>query len=105
MSRGRRRPGDTVALLRHVAAADDHVDAFVDADGRRLSFGEWDRAADGIAHACYFLAPSLERLNLSADAVFLQTQVAHVLDTPTDHARAELMMAKQIAQKSELAER
>src|SRR5438094_7157803 len=48
--RGRgRETRDTVSLLRDVASQHADVDAFADADGRRLSFGEWDRAADGIA--------------------------------------------------------
>jgi acyl-CoA synthetase (AMP-forming)/AMP-acid ligase II len=40
---------DTVSLLRDVASRHPTVDAFVDADGRRLTFSEWDRAADGVA--------------------------------------------------------
>ena len=40
---------DTVTLLRKVAARHPAAEAFVDASGSRLSFGEWDRAADGIA--------------------------------------------------------
>jgi acyl-CoA synthetase (AMP-forming)/AMP-acid ligase II len=40
---------DTVTLLREVAARHPAAEAFVDASGSRLSFGEWDRAADGIA--------------------------------------------------------
>lgn len=43
------RAGDIVTLLREAAALDGDLDAFVDADGRRLSFGQWDRAADGVA--------------------------------------------------------
>jgi len=39
----------TVALLRDVAETHHQADAFVEADGRRLSYGQWDRAADGIA--------------------------------------------------------
>ena len=49
MSRGTGCAGVTVALLRDVAATHPSADAFVDAEGRRLSYGEWDRAADGIA--------------------------------------------------------
>jgi acyl-CoA synthetase (AMP-forming)/AMP-acid ligase II len=40
---------DTVELLRRVAAEHPEVDAFVEADGTRISYGAWDRAADGIA--------------------------------------------------------
>ena len=40
---------DVVALLRDVAATHPGADAFVEADGRRLSYAQWDRAADGIA--------------------------------------------------------
>lgn len=42
-------PRTTVELLRQVAAEYTDIDAFVTATGERLSFGEWDRAADGIA--------------------------------------------------------
>ncbi|MBV9043321.1 MAG: acyl--CoA ligase, partial [Acidimicrobiia bacterium] len=42
-------PRTTVELLRQVAAEYTDTDAFVTATGERLSFGEWDRAADGIA--------------------------------------------------------
>jgi acyl-CoA synthetase (AMP-forming)/AMP-acid ligase II len=63
---------DTVSLLRDVAGRHPTVDAFVDADGRRLSFADWDRAADGVAHGlaalgvgvgdvvCLLLGSSLE---------------------------------------------
>src|SRR6185437_3237601 len=40
---------DTVELLRRVAAEHPEADAFVEADGTRISYGAWDRAADGIA--------------------------------------------------------
>ena len=40
---------NTVELLRRVAESHPTADAFVDARGRRLSYGDWDRAADGIA--------------------------------------------------------
>jgi acyl-CoA synthetase (AMP-forming)/AMP-acid ligase II len=43
------RARDLVTLLRDSAACDGDVDAFVDAAGRRLSFGAWDRFADGVA--------------------------------------------------------
>ena len=46
---GPERAAHTVELLRQVAARYPTVDAFVDAEGHRLSFGEWDRAADGVA--------------------------------------------------------
>lgn len=36
-------------LLRQVAAAHPDADAYVEADGARLSFADWDRAADGVA--------------------------------------------------------
>ena len=39
----------TVDLLRDVAAAYPGADAFITATGERLTYGEWDRAADGIA--------------------------------------------------------
>jgi acyl-CoA synthetase (AMP-forming)/AMP-acid ligase II len=39
----------TVELLREIASEHPTADAFVDAEGRRLSYGAWDRAADGIA--------------------------------------------------------
>ncbi|MBV8983961.1 MAG: AMP-binding protein, partial [Acidimicrobiia bacterium] len=42
-------PRTTVEVLRQVAAEYTDTDAFVTATGERLSFGEWDRAADGIA--------------------------------------------------------
>jgi acyl-CoA synthetase (AMP-forming)/AMP-acid ligase II len=42
-------PRDTVSLLREVAAKHPDAEAFVEANGRRLSYGAWDRAADGIA--------------------------------------------------------
>jgi acyl-CoA synthetase (AMP-forming)/AMP-acid ligase II len=41
-------PQTTVELLRKVAAEHPDRDAFVEID-RRLSFAEWDRAADGVA--------------------------------------------------------
>ncbi len=41
-------PATTVDLLRHVAERDGDRLAFVDID-RRLTFAEWDRAADGVA--------------------------------------------------------
>lgn len=40
---------DIVTLLRDAAFADPDLDAFVEADGTRISFGAWDRAADGVA--------------------------------------------------------
>ncbi len=43
------RARDTVSLLRDVAARHPTADAYVDADGNRLSFAAWDLAADGIA--------------------------------------------------------
>jgi len=46
---GPERAAHTVELLRQVAARYPTVDAFVDAEGHRLSFGAWDRAADGVA--------------------------------------------------------
>ena len=39
---------DLVTLLRAVADHDPDVEAFVDADGNRCTFAEWDHAADGI---------------------------------------------------------
>jgi acyl-CoA synthetase (AMP-forming)/AMP-acid ligase II len=42
-------PRTTVELLRETAAQHSAADAFVTATGGRLSYGEWDRAADGIA--------------------------------------------------------
>src|SRR2546429_9715265 len=39
----------TVELLRETAANHAAADAFVTATGARLSYGEWDCAADGIA--------------------------------------------------------
>jgi len=42
-------PRTAVDLLRQVAAQHPEADAFVTAAGARLSFVEWDRAADGIA--------------------------------------------------------
>lgn len=40
---------DIVTLLRDTAESDPDADAFADADGRRISFGEWNRRADGVA--------------------------------------------------------
>jgi acyl-CoA synthetase (AMP-forming)/AMP-acid ligase II len=40
---------DTVSLLRDVAGRHPSADAFVDAREQRLTFSEWDRAADGVA--------------------------------------------------------
>jgi acyl-CoA synthetase (AMP-forming)/AMP-acid ligase II len=40
-----------VTLLRVVAENDPDVEAFVDADGNRCTFAEWNRAADGISAA------------------------------------------------------
>src|SRR5438094_9680854 len=42
-------PRTTVELLRTTAANHPEADAFVTATGGRLSYGEWDRAADGLA--------------------------------------------------------
>jgi acyl-CoA synthetase (AMP-forming)/AMP-acid ligase II len=42
--------GTTVALLRDTAQAEPSAEAFVDG-GTRLTFGAWDRAADGLAGA------------------------------------------------------
>jgi len=42
---------DLVTLLRDVAEHDPDVEAFVDADGNRCTFAEWNRAADGISAA------------------------------------------------------
>jgi len=42
---------DVVTLLRDVAQRDPEVEAFVQADGNRCTFAEWDRAADGISAA------------------------------------------------------
>ena len=42
-------PRTTVELLRETAANHPAADAFVTATGGRLSYGEWDRAADGVA--------------------------------------------------------
>ena len=42
-------PRTTVELLHDVAARHPTADAFVTATGERLSFGEWDAAADGVA--------------------------------------------------------
>ena len=42
-------PRTAVELLRQVAAQHADVDAFVTANGDRLSFAAWDRASDGIA--------------------------------------------------------
>ena len=44
-----RPPRTTVELLRETAANHPEADAFVTATGGRLSYGEWDRAADGVA--------------------------------------------------------
>lgn len=44
-------PRDTVALLRRAVADHPDVDAFVEADGTRLSYAGWDSAADGVAAA------------------------------------------------------
>jgi len=41
----------TVELLAEVADAFGDHDAYVEASGRRLSFGDWDRAAEGTAQA------------------------------------------------------
>jgi acyl-CoA synthetase (AMP-forming)/AMP-acid ligase II len=41
----------TVDLLRAVVGVHPHVDAFVEAEGARISFGEWHRRADGLAAA------------------------------------------------------
>jgi acyl-CoA synthetase (AMP-forming)/AMP-acid ligase II len=41
----------TVDLLRTVVDAHAEVDAFVEANGARISFGEWQRRADGLAAA------------------------------------------------------
>ncbi len=43
-----RAPRTTVDLLRAVAGAEGHRDAFVE-PGRRITFRAWDRAADGLA--------------------------------------------------------
>lgn len=63
---------DTVSLLRDIANRHPTAEAFVDAEGRRLTFGEWDRAADGVARGlaelgvgvgdvvCLLLGSSLE---------------------------------------------
>src|SRR5439155_17779486 len=42
-------PRTTVELLRTTAANHPEADAFVSATGSRLSYGEWDGAADGVA--------------------------------------------------------
>src|SRR3989440_12732483 len=42
-------PRTTVELLRTTAANHPEADAFVTATGSRLSYGEWDQAADGVA--------------------------------------------------------
>lgn len=39
----------TVDVLRRTAAEHPDVDAFVEADGTRIGFAAWDRAADGVA--------------------------------------------------------
>lgn len=63
---------DLVHLLRDAAHRDGDAEAFVEASGRRLRFGEWDRAADGVAAGlvshgvtegdvvCLLLASSIE---------------------------------------------
>jgi acyl-CoA synthetase (AMP-forming)/AMP-acid ligase II len=40
-----------VHVLRQMAQLHGDVDAYVEAEGERLSFGEWDRAAEGMAAA------------------------------------------------------
>ncbi|MCB0994716.1 MAG: acyl--CoA ligase [Acidimicrobiales bacterium] len=42
---------DVVTLLRDAAHTDPDVDAFVDGQRHRISFGEWNRRADGVAAA------------------------------------------------------
>ena len=41
----------TVDLLRAVVDAHGDLDAFVESDGSRISFGEWQRRADGLSAA------------------------------------------------------
>ena len=43
--------GDAVTLLRATAARHRDVDAFVEASGDRITFSQWDAAADGVAAA------------------------------------------------------
>ena len=43
--------GDAVTLLRATAARHGDVDAFVEASGDRITFSQWDAAADGVAAA------------------------------------------------------
>lgn len=40
---------DTVSLLRKTVTEHPDVDAFVESDGTRITFAEWDSAADGVA--------------------------------------------------------
>jgi acyl-CoA synthetase (AMP-forming)/AMP-acid ligase II len=40
---------DTVSLLRQTVSEHPEVDAFVESDGTRISYAEWDAAADGVA--------------------------------------------------------
>jgi acyl-CoA synthetase (AMP-forming)/AMP-acid ligase II len=42
---------DTVALMHQTVTEHPDVDAFVESDGTRISYADWDRAADGIAAA------------------------------------------------------
>jgi acyl-CoA synthetase (AMP-forming)/AMP-acid ligase II len=40
---------ETVSLLRRTVSEHPDVDAFVESDGTRISYSEWDAAADGVA--------------------------------------------------------
>ena len=98
------QPKTTVELLREVAERHPDVDAFVTATGDRLSFGEWDRAADGIAAGladrgvgpgdvvcllmpsspeymvCYQAVMRLGAITTGINLRLGQAEVAHILD-------------------------